>query len=390
MSISVGNNTSHINLRSYAEDSGENNNLPKNRDIDISLKGTSPSELDEALGSVKNFILNEKANSTNKEQQITDSLLDAIDTSAAELEDLKAWTVGGKEVIQPIINLMYDNLISDTGNTNRTEDLMQLLVFDFLLNVNEWSPGLMSGLTIFEKKYLGDITENFGSGLHAVYLGSEDHPPSKIVDWFLGGFFNILETRANVPDDSVTFKVMQFFKDNKNKEDLRNLAKKYSDDLDAVRGNSSLTQLDNSLTKSEDNERLSPTLKFFILAQGAKEGLISASHWSDVINGDIDTVKDLLNLNSKNDYDLAQWLVNQNIGWSLDNSGQLDFNKGQTGGIPISSLESFFVDFPARVLSDEELKLVNRIGDNVKMIMQTLKYWTQILRDERVAIARNI
>ncbi|WP_240494628.1 hypothetical protein [Vibrio parahaemolyticus] len=328
MSISVGNNTSHINLRSYAEDSGENNNLPKNRDIDISLKGTSPSELDEALGSVKNFILNEKANSTNKEQQITDSLLDAIDTSAAELEDLKAWTVGGKEVIQPIINLMYDNLISDTGNTNRTEDLMQLLVFDFLLNVNEWSPGLMSGLTIFEKKYLGDITENFGSGLHAVYLGNEDHPPSKIVDWFLGGFFNILETRANVPDDSVTFKVMQFFKDNKNKEDLRNLAKKYSDDLDAVRGNSSLTQLDNSLTKSEDNERLSPTLKFFILAQGAKEGLISASHWSDVINGDIDTVKDLLNLNSKNDYDLAQWLVNQNIGWSLDNSGQLDFNKG--------------------------------------------------------------
>nr|ELA9417305.1 molecular chaperone [Vibrio parahaemolyticus] len=104
----------------------------------------------------------------------------------------------------------------------------------------------------------------------------------------------------------------------------------------------------------------------------------------------MDTVKDLLNLNSKNDYDLAQWLVNQNIGWSLDNSGQLDFNKGQTGGIPISSLESFFVDFPARVLSDEELKLVNRIGDNVKMIMQTLKYWTQILRDERVAIARNI
>ncbi|NCG69750.1 molecular chaperone, partial [Vibrio parahaemolyticus] len=28
--------------------------------------------------------------------------------------------------------------------------------------------------------------------------------------------------------------------------------------------------------------------------------------------------------------------------------------------------------------------------DNVKMIMQTLKYWTQILRDERVAIAKNI
>ncbi|MCG6364785.1 molecular chaperone, partial [Vibrio fluvialis] len=46
--------------------------------------------------------------------------------------------------------------------------------------------------------------------------------------------------------------------------------------------------------------------------------------------------------------------------------------------------------FPPRVLTDDELKKINRIGDNVKMIMQTLKYWFQILRDERVAIARNI
>ncbi|EIW7864193.1 molecular chaperone [Vibrio parahaemolyticus] len=98
----------------------------------------------------------------------------------------------------------------------------------------------------------------------------------------------------------------------------------------------------------------------------------------------------MLNLQGSSDREIADWLVDKNTGWSLDGSEQLDFNKGQTGGIPITDLESFFDDFPARVLSDEELKLLNRIGDNVKMIKQTLKYWTQILRDERVAVAKNI
>ncbi|EGR0366733.1 molecular chaperone, partial [Vibrio cholerae] len=59
-------------------------------------------------------------------------------------------------------------------------------------------------------------------------------------------------------------------------------------------------------------------------------------------------------------------------------------------GLDLDDLESIYSNFPSRILSDEDIKDINRIGDNVKMIMQTLKYWFQILRDERVAIARNI
>ncbi|MFG5016042.1 molecular chaperone [Vibrio cholerae] len=87
---------------------------------------------------------------------------------------------------------------------------------------------------------------------------------------------------------------------------------------------------------------------------------------------------------------ISDWLVQQNIGWEYDNSGQLDYNRGHEGGIPVEMLKNFFDRFPPRILTDDELKKINRIGDNVKMIMQTLKYWFQILRDERVAIARNI
>ncbi|EJI2332316.1 hypothetical protein IG524_17295, partial [Vibrio cholerae] len=64
----------------------------------------------------------------------------------------------------------------------------------------------------------------------------------------------------------------------------------------------------------------------------------------------------------------------------------VDFN----GRLDSTWLSGLYVNFPSRVLGDEDIKNINRIGDNVKMIMQTLKYWFQIMRDERVAIARNI
>ncbi|HCF7797976.1 TPA: molecular chaperone, partial [Vibrio cholerae] len=65
---------------------------------------------------------------------------------------------------------------------------------------------------------------------------------------------------------------------------------------------------------------------------------------------------------------------------SLDFAGDLDRNW----------LDKLSQNYPKRILGDEDIKEINRLGDSVKMIMQTLKYWFQIMRDERVAIARNI
>ncbi|EJL6507001.1 molecular chaperone, partial [Vibrio cholerae] len=346
---------------------------------------SDPKELFNALLYTKSLVLN--GMEQNIEQQISNSLLDAIDKSAAELEDFKAWTDGGNSVISPIIDLMYENLIKDDTNNNKSEDLMQLLVFDFLLHQDEW--GLNDILTNDEREYLGYITENFGSGMHSVYKGYEENTPDKIVNWFLNTFCKRLESSGKIPDDSACFKILSFFKEEVNKNKLVSLGNDYTRELQSV--DTSNINLSNSISKSESSTHVSPTLKFFLLAQGAKEGILSANDWAEFINSDIEGIKKLLGLEG-GDKTIADWLadVNKNTGWTYDSSGQLDFNRGQEGGIPIVDLLNFFKGFPSRVLSDDELKEVNRIGDNVKMIMQTLKYWFQILRDERVAIARNI
>ncbi|EOW9455043.1 molecular chaperone [Vibrio cholerae] len=354
-------------------------------EVNVNINNSNPEELFNALLYTKSLVLNgiEK----NVEQQISNSLLDAIDQSAAELEDFKAWTDGGNSVISPIIDLIYENLIKDDTNNNKVEDLMQLLVFDFLLNQDEW--GLSNILNDDEREYLGYITENFGSGMHSVYQGYIQNTPDKIVDWFLNTFCKRLENSGKIPDDSVCFKILSFFKEDVNKNELVSLGNAYTNELQHV--NISNINLSNSISKDESSTHVSPTLKFFLLAQGAKEGILSANDWAEFINSDIEGIKRLLGLKG-GDKTIADWLAdtNKNTGWTYDNAGQLDFNRGQEGGIPIADLLNFFNGFPSRVLSDEELKEVNRIGDNVKMIMQTLKYWFQILRDERVAIARNI
>ncbi|EHU0373924.1 molecular chaperone [Vibrio cholerae] len=354
-------------------------------DDDLNLIDVSADNLKKSMISLRQLVVENDVLDT--EQKISDSLLDAIDKSAAELEALDAWTNGGNSVIGPIIDIMYEGLISDETNESKLEDLMQLAVFDFLLNKNDWDVDIISES---EKAYLGYITENFGSGMHSVYKGYDKNSPSKIVDWFLNTFCMRMINSGKIPEDSVCFKVLQIFNDEENKRSLMELARNYTNELNSIDANN--IQLSNSISKSESSTHLSPTLKFFLLAQGAKEGTLSANDWVTFIQSDIEDAKAMLGIEGDSDKKIADWLAdsNRNTGWVIDNSGQLDFNQGQAGGIPIEDLLSFFSGFPSRVLSDEELKQVNRIGDNVKMIMQTLKYWFQILRDERVAVARNI
>ncbi|EGQ8234643.1 molecular chaperone [Vibrio parahaemolyticus] len=323
----------------------------------------------------------ENAKSHASESAIADSLQDAINDYSYQLEEITAWTDGGSSVISPALNVMIDNLINDTSNDKRSEDIMQILVLDLMVSAQNWGIDL-SILGNKKDKYFGYITENFGSGMHNNYMGQEVDTPEIVVNWFLDTVVTTLlpMVGSGIPADSAAAKALNYFNLDSNKLNLRHLV-----------SGSNYNKQDSISHTSSISTHLSPTLKLFVLAQAASDGLIEANLWNDIIVGDLTRIKELiLNKNNATNREFAQWIVDNCDGWDFDSTGQLDFNRGQAGGIPVNMLMDFFNNYPSRLLTDEEIKNINRIGDTVKMIQQTLKYWVQIMRDERMAIARNI
>ncbi|EGQ8138014.1 molecular chaperone [Vibrio parahaemolyticus] len=324
----------------------------------------------------------ERAKSHASESAIADSLQDAINDYSYQLEEITAWTDGGSAVISPALNVMIDSLLNDASNDNSSEDIMQILVLDLMVNSQKWGIDLSSILGSNKDKYFGYITENFGSGMHNNYMGQNIDTPENVINWFL----NTVVTRLlpmvgkDIPSDSAAAKALSYFSLESNKLNL----------INSVTG-ANYNKEDSISHTSSISTHLSPSLKLFVLAQAASDGLIEANAWNDIIVGDLSRIKELiLNKSNATNLELAEWIVDNCDGWEFDNAGQLDFNRGNDGGIPVNMLMGFFNNYPSRLLTDEEIKNINRIGDTVKMIQQTLKYWVQIMRDERMAIARNI
>ncbi len=333
----------------------------------------------------------------NTTQNITNSLQNAIVDAGYELELYQAWTEGGSHAVSPILTMLADSIIKDDKNKNQAEDLMQIMVFDLLLHQKEWGLNfndikIGGNVNINPHTYFGYITENFGSGMHNDYYGKDNAPPKKVIGWFIGAvipFAQHFMSNNKIPEHSITAKVVKYFTDDKNKKKLWDLSSNYNV-KDSISYQGTSTTKASNVDAHSTSTHVSPALKLFFLGQAAYSGKISAEQWDDFIVADIQEMKKMLGLEGKTHRDLAQWLVDQKIGWTFDGSGQLDFNKGNKGGIPVKILNKFFNNFPSRILTDKELKEINRIGDNVKMIQQTLKYWIQIMRDENISIARNI
>ncbi|EGQ9697753.1 hypothetical protein FWP53_24885, partial [Vibrio parahaemolyticus] len=80
----------------------------------------------------------DRAKSHASESAIADSLQDAINDYSYQLEEITAWTDGGSSVISPALNVMIDGLLNDTSNDKRSEDIMQILVLDLMVNSQNW------------------------------------------------------------------------------------------------------------------------------------------------------------------------------------------------------------------------------------------------------------
>ncbi|EEY72194.1 hypothetical protein [Grimontia hollisae] len=327
------------------------------------------------------------------ETAISNSLLEGINNSALELEILNGWTEGGKAMFSSIISGISDNILKD-GKVEgiELEDMLQLVLLEAMVNQDKY------GLTEYFKKpdvkeSVEHLLESIGSashGLHeyewaneqtlavaAVYMIDElfkTNPPPK------GSLLDKLITEAGFNKEEKITELYKQIKDNYHKGDgwlIYNkaqqngtkAAKKVSP-LIAMMITSDILNKKPDITKEQMNKLLSQDIK--------EIESVMKEVFSD---GGPDSILEWINR------DNDKWQIQTGDADTGNHGGQLDWIGN---GLNIKDLENIYNNFPSRVLSDEDIKDINRIGDNVKMIMQTLKYWFQILRDERVAIARNI
>lgn len=334
--------------------------------------------------------------SSNPEDSISLALAASIEAYGRQLEDINAWTEGGSAVLEPMLNMMFDAILEDGVEGTEYEDIMQLLVIDLLLHEEDWGLELPSDYDV----YFAQITEHFGSGLHAPYGEYGDHPPDEVIKWFLETLIPDLKTKIPnpIPSDSLTAKIVDFYSEEANQEGLEECATNYwSDPNGFINGstNNNTDEAGNPVPgcSPEDCERLSPVLKIFLLADAAEEGIITSEEWDQLITGDASDFEELLGVE---DGELGEYLTTNVDGWIPSNGvgddhsqdGQYPDFSGSAGIYP-EDLLNVLDNFPGRELTEEEIEEVNRIGDQVKMLQQTLLYWLKICRDEQMAIAQN-
>ncbi|HHC7104962.1 TPA: hypothetical protein ACQJO7_002407 [Vibrio parahaemolyticus] len=303
--------------------------------------------------------------SRNAEADIANSLNGAIDQYAKELELIQGWTNGGKDMFNAANRVMFNTIVS-SGNVSgfKLEDIFQIAIIDFMAN-NSNIPNDVFGV-------MQHFLESTGTGSHGVHEGWGGSMFSQKTDLVWDYM------KSNASANSLSHEILNYLDTVGGKSALKN---QYSTAFD----NSEGYAFDSGFNKDEG---LSPMLRLTLMSNYLKINPdIKQEEMEIFLKGSFaqmeafvqDTAKEsMIGLLSKD----SQWRV-----VTMHGKQVIDYF-----GVGLNS--SFFVGlyqkFPPRVLSDEDTTNINRIGDTVKMIQQTLKYWIQIMRDERMAIARNI
>ncbi|ENO8417888.1 hypothetical protein ACEQ4U_003598 [Vibrio mimicus] len=303
--------------------------------------------------------------SRNAEADIANSLNGAIDQYAKELELIQGWTHGGKDMFNAANRVMFNTIVS-SGNVSgfKLEDIFQIAIIDFMANNSNIPNDVFSAMQHF--------LESTGTGSHGVHEGWDGAKFSQNTDLVWDYM------KSNASATSLSHEILNYLNSSGGKPALKS---QYS----AAFNNGEGYAFDTGFNK---NNGLSPMLRLTLMSNYLKTNpdikqeemeIFLKGSFAQMENFVQDTAKQsMIDLLSKD----SQWRI-----VTLNGKQIIDYF-----GVGLDS--SFFVglyqNFPPRVLSDEDTTNINRIGDTVKMIQQTLKYWIQIMRDERMAVARNI
>ena len=317
--------------------------------------------------------------SGNPEDAIALALAASIEVYSKQLEEIQRWTEGGEGTFEAMLQLMFEDIVSTQPlSTEDYENLLQVLVLDLMINAEEY--GLSDWMNESQTKdWTSHILEVVGSGNHSTHPGQSGWQSASEIADSIEGFLNALIAEAgnSLPEDSLAGQIIKIFED----EGISNIA----DDIE--------TSFHSNHGGIDTADNYSPMLRLSSISELMSQVPLSQEEVEVVLTGskaDVDKlVKDKTGENTGIDL-----LVNSpNSEWQVRTDPDTGLGQGVDyigNGIDYDVRVSLYTNFPPRELTDEELKEVNRIGDQVKMLQQTLKYWLQICRDEQMSIARNI
>ncbi|EKT64606.1 hypothetical protein [Providencia burhodogranariea] len=324
----------------------------------------------------------------NPELVIAGMLAASIEIYAQQIEKIYGWTQGGVEMFRFCLMLMFEELKKDGISAIELEDLFQLALLEIMVNADEYGLG---GWYDKNKGHISHILESTGSGSHSLHEKGYSSA-AEMAKW-VSQLYDSLKKEGNIPPESFLGQIIA--------------------ELDKMGGSKALSdQIINGWNddygwwiQPADNAgdpminratNLSPMLRLFILSSLLNEKSMTKEQVEIILTGSLDEMDKFIGAEFevvKVEYESAtlSWLV-VNTNWKMDASKahggyHLDW---RGNGISLTDLDNLYKEFPGRELSEDELEEINRIGDQVKMLQQTLKYWTQLCADEQLAMARNI
>ncbi|WP_336919029.1 hypothetical protein [Vibrio cholerae] len=316
----------------------------------------------------------------NPEMAIAALLAQGIEGYGDQLADIQAWTNGGAAMFDAAMSEMFDSLVASGSTDGYTlEDLFQLAVMDFMSHEYPSTPGMDSTM--------GHFLESTGSGSHGYHEGWNGEKFANEC----GALFDYM--LSNAPKGSLCHDILTYM--NSQCGGKNALANQFRNNFDNAGG----FVCDSGTYPSDSG--LSPMLRFAMMS-----GYLAANPDVDQATIEMFLTMPIDDLNSfisnTTAYSSAMDFLFENdgypgnddwgteLGWrpiSMNGHLVIDWNGA---GLSLPYFENLYANFPARELTKEELKEVNRIGDQIQMLQETLKYWLSIMRDEQLAAARNI
>ncbi|EHZ7348196.1 hypothetical protein K6P01_001593 [Vibrio parahaemolyticus] len=397
MSAPLSGTENHVGNQAVEED-------VKNLDQALSLLESDPS-CNADLKTLSDTVNNQRSalslmSSRNAEVDIANSLQDSIDDYAKELELIGMWVEGGKGGFYVALDKIANNLFSQSQPSY--EDLFQVALIDVLINAADY--GLENDADFMQ--YLSWCVEYIGTGQHNTWIDDLPAPPSTTEDRNNLGINNgnlkkLAEnvwdniykkiTSGDISTSSLAYRAMSLISGGNSVSS--NLPSSLGDKLD--KNNYFNANSGGWITTT--NNSMSPMMRLMLLTQALGDDDLSKEELETILTGTLQEVNNLTQSKfHKHPYD---YILTKDTNWK--DSEHTTAQGGSTpSGVTITLdysgrlnqtyLTSLYQNHPSRVLGDDEITDINRIGDTVKMIQQTLKYWIQIMRDERMAIARNI